>query len=119
MDSFAPSSPGSRVGVPGSRFWSPYSVVQAKDASGTRDGGIRTRWTRRNSPTQILVWLCEMLIFRVCDVRRYFYVFSLYRNPDLYDRLFDSLPTSMAVVKAEDVRASFLFVGVLNGHRQE
>ena len=30
-----------------------------------------------------------------------------------------SLFTSMASVKAEDVHASFLFVGVLNGHHQE
>ena len=47
------------------------------------------------------------------------YVFSLYRNPDLDDRIFDCLLTSMAAVQAEDVRASFLFVGDLNGHHQE
>ena len=43
---------------------------------------------------------------------------SLYRNSDLDDRIFDCL-ASMAAVKAEDVRASFLFVGDLNGHHQE
>ena len=32
---------------------------------------------------------------------------------------FDCLLTSMAAVQAEDVRASFLFVGDLNGHHQE
>ena len=37
-------------------------------------------------------------------------MFSLYRNPDLDDRIFDCLLTSMATVQAEDVRASFLFV---------
>ena len=52
----------------------------------------------------------EMLIFRVCGVRQIFYVFSLYRNPDLDNRIFDSLLTSMAAVQAEGVRASFLFV---------
>ena len=31
----------------------------------------------------------------------------------------DCLLTSMAAVQAEDVRASFLFVGDLNGHHQE
>ena len=41
------------------------------------------------------------------------------RNPDLDDRIFDCLLASMAAVQAEDVRASFLFVGVLNGHHQE
>ena len=37
-------------------------------------------------------------------------------QPDLDDRIFDCLPASMAAVQAEDVRASFLFVGDLNGH---
>ena len=43
-------------------------------------------------------------------------MFSLYRNPDLDDRIFDCFVTSMAAVQAEDVRASFLFVDDLNGH---
>ena len=43
----------------------------------------------------------------------------LYRNPDLDDRIFDCLLASMAAMQAEDVRASFLFVGDLNGHHQE
>ena len=60
-----------------------------------------------------------MLVFRVCGVRQNFYMFSLYRNPDLDDRIFYCLLTSMAAVQAEDVRASFLFVGDLNGHHQE
>ena len=49
---------------------------------------------------------CEMLVFRVCGVRQDLYVFSLYRNPDLDDRIFYCLLTSMAAVHAEDVRAS-------------
>ena len=40
-------------------------------------------------------------------------------NPALDDRIFDCLLASMAAVPAEDVRASFLFVGDLNGHHQE
>ena len=32
---------------------------------------------------------CEMLVFRVCGVRQNLYVYSLYRNPDLDDRIFD------------------------------
>ena len=47
------------------------------------------------------------------------YVSSLYPNPDSDDRIFDCLLTSMAAVQAEDVRASFLFVGNLNGHHHE
>ena len=40
-------------------------------------------------------------------------------NPDQDDRIYDCLQTSMAAVQAEDVRASFLFVGDLNGHHKE
>ena len=46
-------------------------------------------------------------------------MYSLYRNPDIDDRILDCLLASMAAVQAEDVRASFLFVGDLNGHHQE
>ena len=46
-------------------------------------------------------------------------MYSLYHNPDVDDRIFDCLLASMAAVQAEDVRASFLFVGDLNGHHQE
>ena len=52
-------------------------------------------------------------------MRQNVYVHSLYRNSDLDDRIFDCLLASMADGQAEDVRASFLFVGDLNGHHQE
>ena len=42
-----------------------------------------------------------------------------YRNPDLDDLISDCLLPSMADVQTEDIRASFLFVGDLNGHHQE
>ena len=61
-----------------------------------------------------------MLFFRVCGVRQNLYVYSLYRNPDLDDRIFYCLLASMAAVHAEDVRDSLLFVGDKNyGHHQE
>ena len=60
-----------------------------------------------------------MLVFRVCGVRQNLYVYSIYRNPYLDYRIFDCLLESMAAVQAEDLRASFLFVGDLNGHHQE
>ena len=44
-------------------------------------------------------------------MRHNFFVFSLYRNSDLDDRIFICLLTSKAAVQAEDVRASFLFSG--------
>ena len=62
---------------------------------------------------------CEMLVFRVCGMRQNLYVYSLYLNPDLDDQIFDCLLASIAAVQAEDVHASFLFVGDLNGHHQE
>ena len=46
-------------------------------------------------------------------------MFSLYHNPDLDDRIFYCLLTSMAAVQAEDVRPSFLFVGDLNSRHRE
>ena len=46
-------------------------------------------------------------------------MFSLYHNPDLDDRVFDCLLASMAAVQAQEIRASFLFVGDLNAHHQE
>ena len=52
-------------------------------------------------------------------MRQNFYVFSLYCNPDLDDRIFYCLLTSMAAVQAEYMHASFLIVGDLNGHHQE
>ena len=52
-------------------------------------------------------------------MRHNLYVFSLLRNPAPDDRIFDCLLASIATVQAEDVRASFLFVGDLNGHLQE
>ena len=62
---------------------------------------------------------CEMLVFRVCGVGQNLYVYSLHRNPDLDDLIFDCLLSSMAAVQAEDVSASFLFMHDLNGHHQE
>ena len=43
-------------------------------------------------------------------------MFNLYHNPDLDDLIFYCLLASIAAVKHEDIRASFLFVGDLNGH---
>ena len=62
---------------------------------------------------------CEMLVVWVCGLRQKFYVYSLYRNPDQDDHIYYCLLISMAAVQAEDVRASFVFVGDLNGHHQE
>ena len=60
-----------------------------------------------------------MLVVGVYGLSQNFYVYSLYHNPDQDDHIYDCLLTSMAAVQAEDVCASFLFVGDLNGHHQE
>ena len=72
-----------------------------------------------NLLTVVKCGCCEMLVVRICGLRHNFYVYSLYRNPHQDDRIYYCLLTSMAAVQAEDVRASFLFVGDLNGHHQE
>ena len=61
---------------------------------------------------------CEMLVFRVCAAMQNINVLSLYRNPDLDDRIYGCLLTAMAAEQASDERASFMFVGNINGHHQ-
>ena len=56
---------------------------------------------------------------KVYGVRQNLHVYSLYRNTDLDDRIFDCLLASTAAVQAENAHASFLFGGDLNGHHQE
>ena len=46
-------------------------------------------------------------------------MFSLYRNPDLDDRIYDCLLTAKVAVQAAEACASFLFVDDFNGHHQE
>ena len=41
------------------------------------------------------------------------------RNPDLDDRIFECLLTSIAAVQTEDMRATFLFASEVNGYHQE
>ena len=60
-----------------------------------------------------------MLVLRVCGARQNFYVFILYRNPDLDDWIYDCLLIAMAAVQATDARTLFLFLSDLNGHHQE
>ena len=62
---------------------------------------------------------CEILVFGVSGATQNFYAFSLNRNPDPDDRIYDCLLTAMTPVQAADERASFLFVGDLNGHHQK
>ena len=40
-----------------------------------------------------LVWLLRNVVFRVCGAKLNFYVFNLYNNSDLYDRIYNCLPS--------------------------
>ena len=108
-----------RVEIAGSRVWSPCLAVPRQDASARGMAAyVRDGYGAFRQP-KFECGCCEMLVIRVCGARQNVYMFTLYRNPDLDDRIFDCFLTSMAVVQAEDVRASFLFAGDLNGHHQE
>lgn len=61
----------------------------------------------------------EVLILKVCGRHSNFYLFSVYRNPDLDDQIFDCLLNSMAVIQGNDRKAAFLFVGDFNAHHRE
>ena len=101
----------SYISVAGSWIWSSCLVVPGWNAAGSPwDGCMCARWIWGISPSQIWVWL--LWLFRVCGATQNFYVYSLYRNPDLDGRIYDCLPTAMAAVQAADARASLL----LNGH---
>ena len=62
---------------------------------------------------------CEMLVFMVCGERQNIYVFSLYRHPNLDDRIHECILTSMAAEETEDASVSFLITGDLSGHHLE
>ena len=92
----------------------PLSCAGAADASGPRDGCIRAKWIEHFANPYLSV-VTANAGFMVCDARQNFYVFWLYRNPDLDDRIVYCLPTSIASVQADNARASYQFVGDLNG----
>ena len=51
----------------------------------------------------------EVQVFKVCGKTNNFYLFSVYRNPDADDTIFDCLFTSMAAIQVSDRKAAFLF----------
>ena len=61
----------------------------------------------------------EVQVFKVCGKTNNFYLFSIYRNPDADDSIFDCLFTSMAAIQESDRKAAFLFVGDFNAHHRE
>ncbi len=61
----------------------------------------------------------EMMLVKICSRFNNYYIFSVYRNPNLDDSIYDCLLSSMASIQESDSKASFVFVGDVNAHHQE
>ena len=61
----------------------------------------------------------EMMLVKICSRFNNYYIFSVYRNPDLDDSIYDCLLNSMAYIQESDPKASFVFVGDVNAHHQD
>ena len=61
----------------------------------------------------------EVKIIKMCGKHKKFYLFSVYRNPDADDGIFDCLLVSMAAIQENDRKASFVFIGDFNAHHKE
>ena len=60
----------------------------------------------------------EIQLVKITSRTNNFYIFSMYRNPDLDNSIFDCLLDSMFEIQGADRKASFIFVGDLNVHHQ-
>ncbi len=56
---------------------------------------------------------------KICSRFNNYYIFSVYRNPDLDDSIYDCLLGSMASIQESDSKASFVVLGDVNAHHQE
>ena len=61
----------------------------------------------------------EVQIIKVCGKHNNFYLFSVYRNSDADDGIFDCLLVSMAAIQENDREASSVFIGDFNAHHKE
>ena len=59
----------------------------------------------------------ETQIIKVCG-KHNFYLFSVYRNPNGGDGIFDCLLVSMAAIQENDRKASFVFIEDFNAHHR-
>ena len=62
---------------------------------------------------------CEVIVVMICSSGHNFYVFGIYRNPDLSDKIFYCLLAATTKVQSVDRKASFMFVGDVNAHHEE
>ena len=61
----------------------------------------------------------EVLVLKVSGKHHNYYLFSIYRNPDANDGIYDCLLSSMSSIQENDRKAAFLFVGDFNAHHRE
>ena len=61
----------------------------------------------------------EVLLVKVCSRSNNFYIFSLYRNPDLDNSIYDCLLSSMSEIQEVDRKSAFIFVGDVNAHYRD
>ena len=78
----------SYIRVAGSWIWSSSIVVSGMPRASGMAAYVRDGYGAFREP-KFECGCCEMLVFRVCGARQNFYVFSLFRNPDLDDRTYD------------------------------
>ena len=92
-----------------------------------RDSRPRVRglatYIRSGFPASIMsdnVCQChEVQLVRVCSRINNFYIFNVYRNPDLDSSIFDCLLESMHSIQRSDRKSCFIFVGDLNVHHRD
>ena len=61
----------------------------------------------------------EVQLVKICSKSNNFYIFSIYRNPDLDNSIYDCLLTSMSMIQESDRKSAFIFVGDFNAHHKE
>ena len=61
----------------------------------------------------------EIQLIKVSSRVNNFYIFSIYRNPDLDDSIYDCLLGSMGNIQEMDPKSAFIFVGDVNAHHRE
>ena len=61
----------------------------------------------------------EIMVVRVCSRFNNFYIFSIYRNPNSDDSIYDCLLNSYINIQEEDRKACFIFIGDFNAHHRD
>ena len=90
--------------------------------SRARARGLATYIRSGYSASIIKDFVCnchEVQLVKVCSRSNNFYIFNLYRNPDIDNRIYDCLLTSMNDIQEHDRKSAFVFVGDLNAHHRE